>query len=115
MTFEYLPLYGSLGAAGALSLELLKLYEIRGKLAQKRFQALLRSPMWWAVFAGMVLASGFLAWVMHVDGPPANVGSVVVSGMAARSLARGLVAARVANTGVTLGEERSSLTVRDMF
>jgi cell division septal protein FtsQ len=101
-----------LGMAGAASLELLKLYEYRSKLSQKKYRALMRSLTFWALVAGMLLASGFIAWAYHADAPNVSRWTVVITGIAARSITREITASRVAAAPTNLGDGPS---LRDIF
>jgi hypothetical protein len=115
MVIEH-PEYFVLGAAGASSLESLKLYELRLRLSLKKYRLLARSAPFWLVVVGMLAASGFVAWAMHVDTEGATVWHVVMTGMAARSIVREIGAARAATRPATLGpadEER--VVLADVF
>lgn len=99
--------YFWLGAGGALAFELLKLYELKGKLSQKRYVALARSPLFWGVVAGMLLASGFVAWAVN-SGSSVTALQAVMSGIGARSIIRSGLEARVANASAPLGQKDAS-------
>lgn len=104
-----------LGSLGATSVELLKLYENRGKLPQKKYQALARSQLFWLVTMGMLLSSGFIAWAVHADREGVRIWDIVITGIAARSVVRGAVASKVANSRTNLGVHESPVSVRDIF
>ncbi|MEM7243842.1 MAG: hypothetical protein AAF533_00785 [Acidobacteriota bacterium] len=103
MSLENLPEYGLLGAAGAASLELLKLYEYRGKLQASTYRRQVRSAAFWLVVLGMLVASGFIAWAVHAGRQGVLAWHVVITGIAARSVIRSAVAARVAHEPTALG------------
>lgn len=112
MTFSKFLHFFLLGMAGAASLELLKLYEYRWKLSEKKYQALMRSFSFWAVVAGMLCASGFIAWAFHAEATNVSPWTVVITGIAARSITREITAAGVATSGTKLGDKP---TLRDIF
>ena len=110
------PEYFLLGAAGAFSLEALKLYELRARLSSKKFRMLSRSWLFWGVVLAMLAASGFVAWAMFADAEGATVWHVVMTGMAARSIVREIGAARVATRPATLGAaEEDRVVLADVF
>jgi hypothetical protein len=98
--------YFAVGATGAGAFELLKAYELRGKLDDEVFQRLFRSRVFWLVIAGMLLASGFLTWAFYAESDvKPTPWELVIAGIACRSLIRSAVEARVANAPNKLGEE----------
>jgi hypothetical protein len=104
--YQYLGSYFALGSLGAAAAELLKLYELRGKWASRKFVSAMKSPVFWCVVAGMLAASGFIAWAINADtklGP----WQVVLSGIGARSLIRAPLQSAHANQASTLGEKTS--------
>jgi hypothetical protein len=110
------PEFIAYGALGAASLELFKLYEYRGKLHLKKFQKLVRSPLFWLVVFGMLCAAGFIAWAMNMNRDGVSVWEVVVTGIAARSIVRELLAAKEAQSPIKLGEDSTDkVTVKDIF
>ena len=106
-----------LGSGGAAASELLKLYELRGKLSTKRYRAMLRSPLWWFVVAGMLMASGFIAWAINAGQPSATPLQIVMTGIAARSIVRGVAESKTANAAQRLGAgaESDDGSLADMF
>ena len=110
------PEYFLLGAAGALSLEILKLYELRARLSLKKYRMLWRSWLFWLVVIGMLASSGFVAWAMFADAEDATVWHVVMTGMAARSIVREIGAARTAARPTTLSAaEDDRVALSDVF
>ncbi|QDV48470.1 hypothetical protein [Gimesia fumaroli] len=108
--------YWSVGAAGAAAFEMLKAYELRGKIEHKRYQALIKSVWFWLAFAGMVVASGFFAWAFYSDSPsPPTNWQLVVVGIAARSIGRSAIEAIVANQKQHLGEGEDDVSIKDAF
>jgi hypothetical protein len=109
MHTETLARYFAVGAAAAVSFELLKLYGLRGKLTSKKYTARMRSPLYWLVALGMVLASGFFAWVFYAERADATALQLALAGIASRSLLRdgiGALTSRHVDLGnrVTLGD-----------
>lgn len=111
------------GAAGAASLELLKLYDYKEKLSARKYRGLLRSWLFWLTVLGMIFASGFIAWAMNAERPDASIWQVVVTGIAARTIVREIATAKEAASPTKLGgalrtedEEKSAPpTLRDIF
>jgi hypothetical protein len=102
------------GAAGAAAFEILKLYEIKHKLASKQHARLLRSGLFWLVVVGMIAASGFVAWAFCAGQPNAFPAKVALMGIAARSLARDGLAAISAKQSIKLGDD-GRLSFRELF
>lgn len=115
--YQFLIEYFALGFAGASAAELLKVYELRGKLATAKYRATLRSPLFWLVLLGMLASSGFIAWAVNATTQLAPW-QVVLSGIGARSLIRAPIQAQTANRRTHLGGTSASearFHVRDMF
>lgn len=117
MNYQFLLDYFFLGAAGAACAEMLKLYELRGKLSSKKYQSALRSPLFWIVTLGMLVASGFIAWAVNSLTQLAPW-QIVLSGIGARSLIRAPLEARTANPPARLGdsgEPQQKFHLDDLF
>ena len=107
--------YFWVGAASAVAMELLKLYELRGKLHLRKFTRLRKAPLFWAVAIGMALASGFFAWVLNANSADPSVLQVALSGIAAQSIIRKLIETREANKGeMALGDDEA-VAASDIF
>lgn len=102
-----------LGSAGAFSLEIIKAYELRGKLHHKRYRDLLRSPFFWVVAALFILVSGFVAWAFNEGNPSASPAHLVASGMGASALAKKISEAAASSTRVDAGDPELGFT--DIF
>ena len=50
--------YFTVGAAGAAALEVVRVYEERGKLSTRKWSAQFRSPAYWIVLFALLVASG---------------------------------------------------------
>ena len=105
-------LYFLIGGAGALCFEVLKVYEYRHKLTSQKWKKMLRSKLYWGVFVGMVLASGFFAWAFNAKHQEVDAWQVVLSGIASRSLIRELLAAKAASADKVMGDE---VDAKDIF
>jgi hypothetical protein len=103
----------ALGAAGSLAGEIFKLWAYKGKLTNKKFHQLGSSLLFWGVLVAMVMASGFVAWVVN-SGVPATKLQVVLTGIGARGILRGVAEAGAAQ-GVSLGEEDERLGLKDLL
>lgn len=104
----------AIGATAAAALELLKLYERREALPNKRFQRLIRMPLYWIVTVGMICASGYFAWVFHADAPDATPAELSFSALAARSLVREGFGVAKARGALHLGEKQDG-SIGDIF
>jgi len=102
-----------LGALGAAAMELIKLYERYETMKLGRFKAMVRSGLFWGVEAGLVLGSGFLAWAMHAQAEKLVFWQVVMTGIAARTIARESLTIQQAGAETKLGGE--TVTLRDIF
>ena len=103
------------GAGGAVSVELLKFWEYRGKLDRRKFDRLIRSPMFWSAVAGFIASSGFLTWALFAEQASVRAAELVVTGAGCRSIIRELLAAKVASTPPVLGEEPDKVSARDIL
>lgn len=115
--YQHLLEYFVLGFVGAAAAELLKVYELRGKLSSAKYRAALQSPLFWLVVCGMLSASGFIAWAVNATTQLAPW-QVVLSGIGARSLIRAPIQAGSANRRTKLGSSAGSeadFLLADMF
>lgn len=103
-----------LGATGALAMEIMRAWELRGKLAEERFKRIAASPVFWAVFVGMVLVSGLVTWAVFPDGASAAPLQLMLTGIGARGLLHGGAASSAANQGVTMGDS-DRVRLKDIF
>lgn len=93
MDYNKLVLFLVLGFCGALCGEIVKLYELRGKLHLKKFNQLFKFPLYWVITIAMCFASAFFAWAFNVDqvDPDAKIIKVVTSGLAANLIIKKLL------------------------
>lgn len=101
------------GAGGALAGEVLKLYELRSKLAMPKYRRVARSWLFWGVAAGMVAASGFIAWAVNAHDLMATPFQIMLSGAGARAIIHSATDAKV-NASAHLGAD-DNITLRDIF
>lgn len=104
-----------LGALGASSIEVFKLYELKGKLHYKKYQLLYKSLLFWCIVVLFISASGFLAWAMNENNPNATVWQVVISGMAMSSLAKKITEAFISQRKLHMGMEEKNISINDIF
>lgn len=100
-----------IGMLGSLSLEVIKMYEIRNKLPQARYKRLFISPAYWSIVILMSLVGGFFTWAIN-SGQTATPWQLIVSGAGASGLLRRGIEAQ--EKSVNLGGEGSSV-IRDAF
>src|SRR3954463_13291434 len=101
-------------AAGGF--ECLKVYDLRHKIANKKYQRLIRSRLFWTAVIGMLAASGFFAWGVYAGRPDASAAQLAIAGIAARSLIRDGLSAITAKQPVKLGGgDEQAISTRDLF
>ena len=116
MTFHPILQYFIIGAAGALCVQLITLYDQFGKLEAAKFYQMVRARLFWAVTLGMIFASGIVAWAVHADSNTARVFDVFVAGIAARSIVGGVLAGTTSNSKTVAGVESSDeVSMRTIF
>ncbi|MGK3961576.1 hypothetical protein WMF38_51775 [Sorangium sp. So ce118] len=115
--YQHILEYWALGSAGALSLELMKAYELREKLTTSKFRRLLRSKLFWLVELGMIFTSGFVAWLINAAAQTATPWQVAVAGIAARGLLRSAGEASAARSRLVGGAEdpEEKLSLKEIF
>lgn len=107
------PEYLLIGLLGGLALELLQLHIYKGRITEKKYHKLLTSPLFWLCSGGLVLGAGLVAWGMNADQDNQRVFDVFVTGIAARSIVRELLAAKNVSAPTKLGSE--DVTGKDIF
>src|SRR4051812_45335770 len=88
-------------AGGTFAYELVRLYELMGKLPAARFKRLLTAPFYWPVTIGLVLGSAFMSWAINANGHP-TAWQLVVAAIGARSLVVKPIEVSIAARGTTL-------------
>lgn len=78
--------YSLLGGFGALSVEVVKVYELKGKLHYKKYQKIYKSLIFWIVVISFFSVSGFLAWIMNENNPNVTAWQLVFTGMGSSAL-----------------------------
>jgi hypothetical protein len=106
------PGYFIIGLLGGLAAELLQLHIYKGRLTAQKYRKLLSSSLFWLCTAGLVIGSGLVAWGIHADQDNQRVINIFVTGIAARSIVRELLAAKNVTAPTKLGDE---VTSRDIF
>ena len=106
--------YGLLGFAGALAVEILRLYELMGKQGEERFKMTLRSGVYWFMTFSMAVASGFFAWAINSEVNSASVWQIVVTGVGARTLLVKPFELRAARAEPKLGSG-NQISLRDIY
>jgi len=108
----------SIGTIGALISEVFRIYEMMGKLDQKKFEQILSSKIYYLVVVSMSLGSGFVALIIN-SGLDTTHGTswplqVMLSGIGARAIVYQGLQAKVSNEDIRLGKERK-ITFKDIF
>lgn len=101
-----------LGAFGALAVEVLKAYELRGKLHLKKYRAMLRMPLFWLTTIGFIAVSGVLSWAIN-DATSSAPMHLIITGAGAAAIIRKATEAGAANTKITGGS--SEFRAADLF
>lgn len=105
-----------IGAAAAAAFECLKVYDLKHKLANKKYRRLIRSGLFWVVVIGMLAASGFFSWVVYAERADASAAQLAIAGIAARSVIREGLSTITAKNPVKLGNDgERKLSARDIF
>src|SRR5258705_13963511 len=92
----------AVGGAGAACLELMKFWELQGKLSETKFRKLLRSGKLWSALGGLILASGFITWAYFARTPNPAPLDLLCVGAAPRSVLRQGIASTTAHTPTVL-------------
>jgi hypothetical protein len=106
------PEYLIIGLLGGLAAELLQLHIYKGRLTALKYRKLLTAPLFWLCTAGLVLGSGLVAWGLHADQDNQRVINIFVTGIAARSIVRELLAAKNVTAPTKLGDD---ISLKDLF
>lgn len=115
MDYSNLIEFSLLGMAGAISMELMKAYQLRGKLSLKKYQKMLKSYLFWIVTIGMIIVSGFFAWVINVSSINPTILQIVISGIGANSIIRSIGENVVLKKNdIELGDSKY-FDIKDMF
>lgn len=94
-----------IAGVGAVAQEFLHWYNLRTQLSNRRYSKVLRSPLYWAMVAGMTLLSGVFAWVWYQgDGVTHLPREYFLTGAAFPLILKKAAEAAAANTAVKLGE-----------
>ena len=108
--------YFLIGCSGALCLEILKVYELMGKLEKAKFLELLTWRIYWIVASAMILASGFLAWAINSGNDSATTLQLIMSGIGARTLVSKPIELPINRNATKLGNKQNSkLSIADIF
>lgn len=98
---------------GAITLEIVHWYGLRGKLALAKYQRLLKSTGYWVITAAMTVVGG-LGSLILADGK-LDAGRLLVLGAAFPTLFKELVRTAQAAGGPKLGEDDTSSVLHDYF
>jgi hypothetical protein len=98
---------------GAVTLEVVHWYGLRGKLALARYKRLLKSTEYWVITAAMTVVGG-LGSLILADGK-LDAGRLLVLGAAFPTLFKELVSSAQAGAGPKLGDDETPSIVRDYF
>ena len=115
MDYSNLMEFSALGMAGAFSMEIMKMYQLRSKLTLKKYQKMFKSISFWIVTIGMIIASGFFAWVINATSLSPTILQIVISGIGANSIIRNISAnAILKKDGIELGRD-DDFNIKDIF
>lgn len=98
---------------GAITLEIVHWYGLRGKLTLARYKRLLKSTGYWVITAAMTLVGG-LGSLILADGK-LDAGRLLVLGAAFPTLFKELVSTAQAGADPKLGDDDTSSVLRDYF
>ena len=101
------------GGAGSLSMEILKAYELRAKLEQKKYLKLIKSKYFWLVTTAFIIVSGFFSWAFNENNPNATIFQIAITGMGASSIMRRIVESL--KSGRLFAGEKEDDSIGSMF
>ena len=101
----------SIGCFGALCVELLYLYERRGRFGRKKIPLFLKSVWYWVLTIAFVIISGIVAWMFNTDNLTTK--TLFISGIGARSIIKNIMTSGSVNTNMTLGDDE--ITIKDIL
>ena len=96
-----------IAGGGVLAYELVRLYELMGKLPAARFKKLIAAPFYWPITVGLIVGSAFISWAINANTQP-TAWQLIVAAIGARSLIVKPVEVHVASAQPTLGESATS-------
>ena len=97
------------GALGSMATEMLKLYELRGKLLEAEHSRLLQHPGYWTITLGFVLVSGLLVIGFFYETRDTAALKVIVVGMGMSSLIRKAIETFKATKSLEFGPSNSNM------
>lgn len=104
----------SLGLFGSFLIELLKVYELRGKLHYKKYQKIYKSVIFWAISITFLAASGMLTWIIYEGKDDIEAWQVVFTGMGISSIIKKISESFASQNSLDAGDDED-ITVRDIF
>jgi len=104
-----------LGAMGALSMEILKVYELKGKLHHKKYQILYKSILFWSVIFLFILVSGFLTWAIYENNHSVTTWQIVLTGMGISSIGKKIGETLNSSEELNAGTENIKISLKDLF
>ncbi|KAI9134029.1 hypothetical protein [Acaryochloris sp. CCMEE 5410] len=103
-----------LGFVGAIVFEIIKLYEMMGKLESKKFRSIMTSKIYWIMIIMMAAASGFIAWGINDGYDNVSTWQVIMSGIGARTLVTKPIELNIAHKNTELGD-KSKISLKDIY
>lgn len=100
------------GCLGTVSVELLKLYELRGKLLLKKYAKLLKNSGYWLITGGFCIVCSLLVVAFYYGSDDPEAFQVVLTGMGMSSIIRRFIEATNANSEIDFGDSDGW---RDMY
>lgn len=104
-----------LGSMGALSIEILKAYELKGKLHHKKYKVLFKSLLFWILGLIFLLVAGFLTWAMHENNPNVTIWQAVFTGMGISALTKKIGETFASIEKLKAGEDKVKIEIKDLF
>ena len=104
-----------LGMLGSVSVEVFKVYELRGKLHYKKYNKLYKSYLFWIVSILFIVISGLLTWIIYEDKTNIEAWQVVFTGMGISSIIKKVLEGVNAQKNLDAGDEEVEITIRDLF
>ena len=115
INFENLPEYFMLGSFGALSVEIVRVYELKNKLHYKKYQKVYKSILFWIVVIAFFSISGFFTWIMNENNPNVTPWQLFFTGMGSSALIKKFSEGLYSKKELDAGSNDEQLKLKDLL
>ena len=113
--FTNLPQYFLLGSLGALSVEIVRVYELKHKLHYKKYQKIYKSLLFWIVVIAFFSISGFFTWIMNENNPNVTPWQLFFTGMGSSALIKKFAEGLYSKKELDAGSDNEQLELKDLL